>query len=64
MKREALIRELKKTARKQDVTFHVDTKKGKGSHYIVQFGKVFTTVQSGELTPFHVTRIKKQLGLD
>lgn len=64
MKRDALIRELRKLARDKGMAFEVFTNKGKGSHYRVRFGDRFTTIQSGELTPFHVRRIKDQLGVE
>ena len=43
MTREALIRELRKLARKQGVDFRVIETKGKGSHYRVHFGEKFTS---------------------
>ncbi len=64
MNREDLIRELRKTARKADVKFQVISGRGKGSHYRVEFGEKWTTVQSGELSPSIVRRIKKQLGVE
>lgn len=64
MTRDALIRELRKIARAKGVAFEVFTNKGKGSHYRVRFGDRMTTIQSGELTPFHVRRIKEQIGVE
>ena len=63
MKREALIRELRKTARKQGLDFEIITKQGKGSHYIVRLGGKMSTIQSGEISPKMAKIIKKQLGL-
>lgn len=63
MTREALIRELRKLARKQGVDFAVVENRGKGSHYRVKFGERWTTVKSGELTPTYVRLVKEQLGL-
>jgi len=63
LKREALIRELRKIARKRGLIFKVVETKGKGSHYRVYLGDKASTLQSGELTRFHTNRIKKQLGL-
>ena len=63
MKREALIRELRKLARKEGVIFEVTEDHGKGSHYRVRYGEKFTTVKSGELKPGYVALIKKQLGV-
>lgn len=64
MKREALIRELRKRAKEQGLTFAVVTKRGKGSHYQVYVGERTTTLKAGELRPGYVALIKKQLGID
>jgi hypothetical protein len=64
MKREALIRELRKLARSQGKEFRVDQGHGKGSHYRVHFADRFTTVKSGELRPGYVALIKGQLGIE
>ncbi len=63
MTREALIRELRKLARKRGIHFEVVEDRGKGSHYRVKFGDRSTTIKSGELRPGYVTLIKKQLGV-
>jgi len=63
LKREALLRGLRALARKQNIEFEIFTNKGKGSHYRIRFGDKETTVQSGELNPHKVNRIKKQLGI-
>lgn len=63
MKREALIRELRKLARKQGVLFAVDEDQGKGSHYTISFGALKTTIKSGELEPGYVRLIRRQLGI-
>lgn len=61
MKRDALIRSLRRYAKKQGLPFDVDTGAGKGSHYRVRLGEAVTTIQSGDLSPLHVERICKQL---
>lgn len=61
MRRDALIRALRKYARKQGLTLEVDEGSGKGSHYRARLDGAVTTIQSGELTPLHVERICKQL---
>jgi len=61
VKRDALIRALRKYARKQGLTLEVDEGSGKGSHYRARLGAAVTTIQSGELSPFHVDRICRQL---
>ncbi len=63
MKREALIRELRSLARKQEKDFEVFTDKGKGSHYRARFGDRITTIQSGELSNLKVRTIKQQPGV-
>jgi hypothetical protein len=63
MKREALLRELRQYARERGLDFIIKTGRGKGSHYRVYLGDRASTVQSGELTPFHVDRVRKQLGM-
>ncbi len=64
MTREALIRELRKLARDQEVRFDVAVSRGKGSHYRVTFGDRTTTIKSGELRPGYVKLIKAQLGIE
>lgn len=64
MKREALLRELRKLARDSGTDFEVVTNKGKGSHYRVRFGQRWTIIKSGELTPGYVKLIKNQLGVE
>lgn len=64
MKREQLLRELRKLARKNDVSFEVYEDHGKGSHYRVKYDGRSTTVKSGELKPGYVQLIKKQLGIE
>jgi hypothetical protein len=64
VKRDALIRNLRRYARKHGSSFDVDVGAGKGSHYRVRLGQAVTTIQSGELSPFHVERICKQLRVD
>ncbi len=64
MKREQLLRALRKEAKTKGLTFRIDRAAGKGSHYRVHIGNRFATVQSGELTPLMVRTIRKQLGLE
>jgi hypothetical protein len=64
LKRDDLIRSLRRYARKRGFPFDLDKTGGKGGHYRLRVGDRITTVQSGELTPFHVTRICKQLAID
>lgn len=64
MKREQLLRLLRAEARERGLDYELDKAAGKGSHYRLRLGKRISTVQSGELTSFHVKRIRKDLGLD
>lgn len=64
MKREALIRELRKLAKAAGEELEVFENGGKGSHYRVRIGSRTTTLKSGELTPTYVKLIKRQLGID
>lgn len=64
MKRDDLIRALRRYARKNGLTFEVFKRRGAGSHYMVQLGDETTTVQSGELDPYKVRRICHQLKID
>lgn len=63
MNRDHLIRALKSYCRKRGLHFAEDRKKGKGSHYRVEIGDRWTTVQS-DLTPLKIRTILKQLGVD
>ncbi len=66
MKRDALIRELRRLARKTGKQFEIVRDHGKGSHYRVRFGDRFTVVKSGrsgELPEGYVALVKKQLGI-
>ncbi|WP_330169505.1 hypothetical protein [Bartonella grahamii] len=63
MKREALLRELCKEARKRGIHYSEAPDAGKGSHYLVTFGDKTTVIKSGELTPLYMKIIKKQLGV-
>lgn len=63
MNRDQLIRAIRKLAKKKEVHFLLDKKKGKGSHYRVEFGPKWTEVQD-KLNPGRIERILKQLDID
>ena len=63
MKREQVIRLLRKEAKDRGWVFEVDTRLGKGSHYRITMNGAKTTIKSGELSPQYVELIRKQLGL-
>lgn len=64
MKREQLLRELRKIAKDRKMELEIFEDKGKGSHYRVRLNGKMTTIKSGELTPTYVRLVKKQLGVD
>ena len=64
MKREQLIRELRKYAKGKGLELEVFEGDGKGSHYRVTLNGKMTTIKSGEMTPLYVQIIKKQLGVN
>ena len=63
MKREQLIRQLRKDARAAGGELVVDEARGKGGHYVVRYEGRFTIIQSGEITPKMEQTIRKQLRL-
>lgn len=64
MKRDQLLRELRKIAKDRQMELEIFEDRGKGSHYRVKLNGKMTTIKSGELTPGYVKLIKKQLGVD
>lgn len=64
MKREALLRELCKEARKRGIHYGETPDAGKGSHYLVTFGDKTTVVKSGELISLYVKIIKNNWGYE
>lgn len=60
--RDQLIQALRRYCKKNGISFEVDRKKGKGSHYWVRVGDRATTVQQ-QLNPGRIERILKQLGV-
>ena len=63
MKREQLLRILRAEAKSLNLEFELDKVAGKGSHYRLRIGSRISTVQSGDLSPFQVRRIRRDLGL-
>lgn len=63
MKRDQLLRELRKIAREQGKTFEILVDKGKGSHMRVKLGEKTTIIKDGEMNPGYVKLIRKQLGI-
>jgi hypothetical protein len=63
MKRNKLIKQLRRWAKDNDTSFEVDEIKGKGSHIRVFVGDKSTIVKHGELSPAYVDLVLKQLGI-
>ena len=63
MKRDQLIRQLRKDAKMANGELLVDPARGKGGHYVLRFKGKFSVIQSGEITPKMEKTIRGQLGL-
>lgn len=63
MKREQFARAVRKWARKRGVSVSVDSRLGKGSHYLMTVGDRSTTLKSGDYTPGYVRLLCKQLNI-
>ena len=63
MNRDQFLRKLRKYAKKHKKDYSIDEKKGKGSHYIVYYSSLETTIQH-DLNPERIQRILRQLGID
>ncbi|PRD45931.1 hypothetical protein C5748_02000 [Phyllobacterium phragmitis] len=64
MKREQLLRQLRKLARKEGKFFEIIANRGKGSHIRVTLGDKTTTIKDGELTRTYVSIVLRQLGIE
>jgi hypothetical protein len=62
MNRSKLLREIREYGKKNGIEIEVDTRQGKGSHYIVRLGDKKTTVQADINEP-RAQRVRKQLGM-
>jgi mRNA interferase HicA len=60
-----LIKRLKKVAKKRDLAFRLDRKRGKGSHFTLYFGKKYTVMKdrTNEIGPGLLKKILDNLGL-
>jgi len=63
MKREQLIRALRKDAKQAGGELLVNMARGKGGHCVVRFKNRFTVIASGEVSPRMEKIIRGQLGL-
>lgn len=62
-KRDRFLAELRDEAKAQGLSFKVSTRRGKGSHALVQVGDRVTTVPYREIDPKTAQKIWKGLGL-
>lgn len=62
-KRDRFIAELREGARRRNVPFRIEYRRGKGGHAMVWVGARFTTLPSREIDPKTARKIIKQLGL-
>lgn len=63
MKREKLIKRIRRWARDHDLSLEIDEIAGKGSHVRVFVGSKSTIVKHGELSPSYIDLVLKQLGI-
>jgi hypothetical protein len=63
VKRAKLIKQIRRWAKDNNVSFEVDEIKGKGSHVRVFVGERSTIIKHGELSPAYVDLVLKQLGI-
>lgn len=62
MDRGKFIRKLSKYARRNKLEFYVEKSSGKGSHYLFEMNKKFSTIQM-QLNPNRIEPVCKQLGI-
>jgi hypothetical protein len=63
-KRDRFIAELRDEAKQRDLSFRVDTRRGKGGHAMIWVGTNVTTLPSREIDPKTARKIRRTLGLD
>lgn len=63
VKRDQLIRQLRKEAKQAGGELVVDEARGKGGHFVLRFKGKFSVIQSGEITPKMERTIRQLLGL-
>jgi hypothetical protein len=64
-KRAVFIAELRAEAKRRNLSFRIETGRGKGGHAMVWVGEdKVTTIPSREIDPKTARKIKRQLGLD
>ena len=63
MKRDALIRDLRRYGKRNGLAVDFDASAAKGGHGVVTVGDKSTVVKSGDLSNVYVQVILKQLGL-
>jgi len=60
----AFIRNVRRYARRHDLRFHFDPRKGKGSHGRLYLGDRLTTVKQGTISIGLVRKMMRDLGID
>jgi hypothetical protein len=63
-KRNRFLAELRDEARAKGLSFKVSTRRGKGSHALVQIGDRVTTIPDRDIDPKTAQKIRKGLGLE
>ncbi len=63
MKRAQFVRRIRKYCRNHGLDVSVDAARGKGSHVTVRVADRRTIVKDGELAPWYIQMVLRQLGL-
>jgi hypothetical protein len=63
-KRKRFLAELRDEARAKGLRFEVSTRRGKGSHALVQVGDRVTTIPDRDIDPKTAQKIRRGLGLE
>jgi mRNA interferase HicA len=63
MKREKLVKRIRRWARDSELSFEIDEIAGKGSHIRIFVGGKSTIVKHGELSPSYTDLVLRQLGI-
>jgi len=60
----SFIRSVRRYARRHNLRFHFDARKGKGSHGRLYLGDSFTTLKHGTISTGLVRKMIRDLGID
>ena len=64
MNSRAFIRKVRRHARRHNLAFRFDARKGKGSHGRLYLGEKLTTVKYGTISPGLASKMLRDLGID